>query len=48
MLECIKLRNQGRIPVLTYYCSSCSAGLWRAARAMPSQEASKHNRAYLK
>lgn len=48
MEECIKARNLGRIPVLTYFCSEFKSGLWRAARSKINQESNKYNRAFLK
>ena len=46
--ECIKVRNHGRIPALTYFHADCGAGLWRSARPKVNQEGNKYNRAYLK
>jgi hypothetical protein len=46
--ECIKIRNHGRVPVLTYFCCNYNAGLWRAARPKINQEHNKYNKAFLK
>jgi chromosome condensin MukBEF complex kleisin-like MukF subunit len=42
------VRNNGRIPVLTYFHEDYNAALWRAARPKMNQENNKFNKAYLK
>lgn len=46
--ECIKVRNHGRIPALTYFHADYGVGLWRSARPKINQEGNKYNKAYLK
>ena len=46
--ECLKIRNNCRIPVVTYYWTDCKAALWRASGLKISQGNNKFNQAYMK
>lgn len=46
--ECLRIRNERRVPVATYYWTDCRVALWRGAKVKANLENNKFNQAYLK